>query len=112
MAYTAEDVGLLDADGSYIDSNDDDLGFEIDDCDNPHFSGDPWQGRTCNNRSKMRTVEELCNKPSGDEDPLDRLQHQLDLDSSSESESDLDKTESAPLVGERRGGGGEGEGTT
>ena len=31
MVYTAEDVvGLLVADGSYIDSSDDDLGFEYD----------------------------------------------------------------------------------
>ena len=38
MAYTAEDVvGLLDADGSYIDSSDDDLGFEIDEYDSPNF---------------------------------------------------------------------------
>ena len=38
MAYTAEDVvGLLDADGSYIDSSDDDLGFEIDEYDHAYF---------------------------------------------------------------------------
>ena len=31
MAYTVDDVvGLLNEDGSYIDSSDDDLGFEID----------------------------------------------------------------------------------
>ena len=35
MAYTAE--GLLDADGSYIDSSNDDLGFEIDEYDSPNF---------------------------------------------------------------------------
>ena len=53
MAYTAEDVvGLLDADGSYIDSSDDDLGFEVD-YDNPHFSEDTWQGRT---RKKIQKV--------------------------------------------------------
>ena len=38
MAYTAEDVvGLLNDDGSYIDSSDDDLGFEIDECDSLYF---------------------------------------------------------------------------
>ena len=38
MAYTADDVvGLLDADGSYIDSSDDDLGFEIDENDYAHI---------------------------------------------------------------------------
>ena len=38
MAYTTEDVmGLLDVDGSYIDSSDDDLGFEIDENDYAHI---------------------------------------------------------------------------
>lgn len=38
MAYTAEDVvALLDADGSYIDSSDDDLGFDIEEHENPYF---------------------------------------------------------------------------
>ena len=37
MAYTAEDVvGLLDADVSYVDSSDDDLGFEIEEYDTPY----------------------------------------------------------------------------
>ena len=57
MAYTAEDVvGLLDADGSYIDSSDDDLGFEVDDYDIPHFSGDTWQGRTRKKNAHSRTL--------------------------------------------------------
>ena len=41
-AYTADDVvGLLDADCSYIDSNDDDLGFEIEEYENPCFHAEP-----------------------------------------------------------------------
>ena len=52
MAYTTEDVmGLLDVDGSYIDSSDDDLGFEIDENDYAHIHTETAhpQGKYINN---------------------------------------------------------------
>ena len=40
MAYTAEDVArLLEQDDSFIDSSDDDLGFDIEEFENPLYSG-------------------------------------------------------------------------
>ena len=45
MAYTAEDVvSMLDSSFHGLDSSDGDLGFEIEELENPFFTGDPQQG--------------------------------------------------------------------
>ena len=45
MAYTAEDVvSMLDSSFQGLDSSDDDFGFEIEELENPFFTGDLQQG--------------------------------------------------------------------
>ena len=51
MAYTANDVaGLLEGDSSFVDSSDDDLGFEIEEHDNSYFHAASIHGK---NNSKI-----------------------------------------------------------
>ena len=49
MAYSTEDVvDLLDGDISYVDSSDDDLGFEIDEDNSPYFHPQSIHGNVSN----------------------------------------------------------------
>ena len=45
MAYTAEDVVGLLGDSRFADSSDDDLGFEIEEYDNPYFHAASINGK-------------------------------------------------------------------